>query len=64
MWDLIVSVPDHCLSFYLKNLEFFTQRNIHNYLKYLLNLFPSVSYYLPALISQLNSCNNLRGERV
>ena len=22
MWDLIVSVPDHCLSFYLAGLEF------------------------------------------
>ena len=22
MWDLIVSVPDHCLSFYLGNLGF------------------------------------------
>ena len=21
MWDLIVSVPDHCLSFYLKNAQ-------------------------------------------
>ena len=23
MWDLIVSVPDHCLSFYFDNLEFY-----------------------------------------
>ena len=21
MWDLIVSVPDHCLSFYIENAE-------------------------------------------
>ena len=23
MWDLIVSVPDHCLSFYFKCMDFF-----------------------------------------
>ena len=23
MWDLIVSVPDHCLSFYLTRVDFF-----------------------------------------
>ena len=28
MWDLIVSVPDHCLSFYIKNVyKFVTIEN-------------------------------------
>ena len=26
MWDLIVSVPDHCLSFYFMNDTFFVKR--------------------------------------
>ena len=25
MWDLIVSVPDHCLSFYLATLKVYTK---------------------------------------
>ena len=25
MWDLIVSVPDHCLSFYFTNFKFLTK---------------------------------------
>ena len=29
MWDLIVSVPDHCLSFYFKNTHY-----SHQYVKY------------------------------
>ena len=36
IWDLIVSVPDHCLSFYF---EYFSQIKNHNRLKKLLNLF-------------------------
>ena len=32
MWDLIVSVPDHCFSFYFKLVIFIviTENNMHN----------------------------------
>ena len=29
MWDLIVSVPDHCLSFYFSNENISTERRFH-----------------------------------
>ena len=28
MWDLIVSVPDHCLSFYLEKLHKIDSKNV------------------------------------
>ena len=28
MWDLIVSVPDHCLSFYLEEIKFSKTVNV------------------------------------
>ena len=33
MWNLIVSVPDHCLSFYFKSVHCYevTNQNIHNF---------------------------------
>ena len=30
MWDLIVSVPDHCLSFYLVKYYFTTKSRFYN----------------------------------
>ena len=34
MWDLIVSVPDHCLSFYFVFCNLFTEK--HDHFTYLL----------------------------
>ena len=39
MWDLIVSVPDHCLSFYFETVAKFTlhsvvQRNTGSYMNF------------------------------
>ena len=41
MWDLIVSVPDHCLSFYFTNVSFYYTfhhlRVFHQYVRIILN---------------------------
>ena len=29
MWDLIVSVPDHCLSFYFENLSYVMRKHVY-----------------------------------
>ena len=34
MWDLIVSVPDHCLSFYFKNYTLVHLKILHFYLPF------------------------------
>ena len=42
MWDLIVSVPDHCLSFYLQSLGF-------NVLRTSLECFIDHNRFVPSL---------------
>ena len=31
MWDLIVSVPDHCLSYYFEKIAKLEAKNYHNF---------------------------------
>ena len=51
MWDLIVSVPDHCLSFYL--LES-TQKVCHNVLKQLLIVTVKLLMHFNVVLQSIN----------
>ena len=60
MWDLIVSVPDHCLSFYLVDMQAFTSFN--KGFRYILTVIDVFSKYVWAVITETSpySFDNFR----